>query len=125
MAQALNNANIGVTMRFEVNGTGSRILIEATDGKTGFTIDGSSSQQAVSNLTGINSGYDSTYAASKFTNGTSTPTGFGGSNPMGLRFGTGGAVTMASAIAQSSVAAGSSISFLGRMAWPAPGPPPP
>ncbi len=113
VAQALNNANIGVTMRFQVNGTGSSILIESTDGSTGFTIDGSSSQQAVSNLTGINSGYDGTYAASRFVNGTSTPTGFGGANPMGLRFGTGGAVTMASAINQSSVAAGTSLSFLG------------
>ncbi len=113
VAQALNNANIGVTMRFQVNGTGSSLILEATDGSTGFTIDGSSSQQAVSNLTGINSGYDGTYAASRFVNGTSTPTGFGGSNPMGLRFGTGGAVTTASAFANSSVAAGSSLTFLG------------
>ncbi|MCZ8184871.1 MAG: flagellin, partial [Beijerinckiaceae bacterium] len=114
VAQALNNANIGVTMRFEVNGTGSRILLEATDGKTGFTIDGSSSQQVVDDISaGLTSGYDSTYAASKFVNGTSTPTGFGGSNPMGLRFGTGGALSTASTFAGSSVAAGSSLSFLG------------
>jgi flagellin len=114
VAQALNNANIGVTMRFQVNGTGSTIIIEATDGKTGFTIDGASSQQVVDDLTaGLNSGYDGTYAASRFVNGTSSPTGFGGSRPMGLRFGTGGAVTTASTFAGSSVAAGSSITFLG------------
>jgi flagellin len=113
VAQALNNANIGVTMRFEVNGTGSRILLEATDGKTGFTLDGNSSQQVVDDLVGINSGYDATYAASKFANGTASPTGFGGSNPMGLRFGTGGALSTASTFAGSSVAAGSSLSFLG------------
>ncbi len=113
VAQALNNANIGVTMRFQVNGTGSSIIIESTDGSTGFTINGNSSQQVVGNLTGVNSGYDSTYAASKFVNGTSTPTGFGGTTPMGLRFGTGGAVTTASTFAQSSVAAGTSLSFLG------------
>ncbi|MCZ8167052.1 hypothetical protein, partial [Silanimonas sp.] len=113
VAQALNNANIGVTMRFEVNGTGSRVILEATDGKTGFTIDGASSQQVVDDLTAINSGYDGTYNASKFTNGTSMPTGFGGSRPMGLRFGTGGALSTASTFAGSSVAAGSSLSFLG------------
>ncbi len=113
VAQALNNANIGVTMRFQVNGTGSSIILESTDGSTGFTIDGRSSQQVVDDLTGINSGYDSTYAASKFANGTASPSGFGGSNPMGLRFGTGGAVTTASTFAQSSVAAGTSLSFLG------------
>ncbi|MCZ8181330.1 MAG: hypothetical protein O9322_00005, partial [Beijerinckiaceae bacterium] len=114
VAQALNNANIGVTMRFEVNGTGSRILLEATDGKTGFTIDGASSSAVVDDISaGLTSGYDSTYAASKFVNGTSTPTGFGGSNPMGLRFGTGGALSTASTFAGSSVAAGSSLSFLG------------
>jgi flagellin len=113
VAQALNNANIGVTMRFQVNGTGSTIVLEATDGSTGFTIDGGTSQQVIDDLTAINSGYDGTYAASKFTNGTSSPTGFGGSKPMGLRFGTGGAVTTASTFAASSVAAGSSLSFLG------------
>ncbi|MCZ8301310.1 MAG: hypothetical protein O9315_13745, partial [Beijerinckiaceae bacterium] len=114
VAQAQNNANIGVTMRFEVNGTGSRILLEATDGKTGFTIDGASSSAVVDDISaGLTSGYDSTYAASKFVNGTSTPTGFGGSNPMGLRFGTGGALSTASTFAGSSVAAGSSLSFLG------------
>ncbi len=114
VAQALNNANIGVTMRFQVNGTGSTLILEATDGSTGFTIDGSSSQQVITNMSaGMTSGYDSTYAASKFVNGTSTPTGFGGSNPMGLRFGTGGAVTTASTFAQSSVAAGTSLTFLG------------
>ncbi|MCZ8375295.1 MAG: flagellin, partial [Beijerinckiaceae bacterium] len=113
VAQALNNANIGVTMRFEVNGTGSRVILEATDGKTGFTLDGRSSQQVVDDLTAINSGYDGTYAASKFANGTASPTGFGGSNPMGLRFGTGGALSTASTFAGSSVAAGSSLSFLG------------
>ncbi|WP_166443584.1 flagellin [Rhabdaerophilum calidifontis] len=113
VAQALNNANIGVTMRFEVNGTGSRLVLESTDGKTGFTIDGSSSQQVVDDLTGINSGYDGTYAASRFVNGTSMPTGFGGSNPMGLRFGTGGMLRTASTFAGSSVAAGSSLTFLG------------
>jgi flagellin len=113
VAQALNNANIGVTMRFQVNGTGSQIILEATDGKTGFTIDGSSSQQVVDDLVGINSGYDGTFAASRFVNGTSTPTGFGGSNPAGLRFGTGGAVSTASTFAGSSVAAGSSLTFLG------------
>ncbi len=113
VAQALNNANIGVTMRFEVNGTGSRIVLEATDGKTGFTIDGRSSQQVVDDLTAINSGYDGTYSASKFANGTASPTGFGGTTPMGLRFGTGGAVTTASTFGQSSVAAGTSLTFLG------------
>jgi flagellin len=115
VAQALNNANIGVTLRFEVNGTGSRMIFESTDGKTGFTIDGSSSQQVVDDFSaGLTSGYDSTYAASKFVNGTSTPTGFGGSNPVGLRFGTGGAVSTASTFAGSSVAAGSSLTFLGN-----------
>lgn len=115
VAQALNNANIGVTMRFEVNGTGSRILLESTDGKTGFTIDGSTSQQVIDDMSaGLTSGYDSTYSASKFVNGTSMPTGFGGSNPMGLRFGTGGAVLTASTFAGSSVAAGSSLTFLGN-----------
>ncbi|PPD13562.1 MAG: hypothetical protein CTY25_14665, partial [Methylobacterium sp.] len=113
VAQALNNANIGVTMRFEVNGTGSRLVLESTDGKTGFTIDGRSSQQVVDDLTGISSGYDSTYVASKFANGTASPTGFGGSTPYGLRFGTGGAVSTASTFNASSVAAGTSLSFLG------------
>ena len=114
VAQALNNANIGVTMRFEVNGTGSRMILESTDGKTGFTIDGRSSQQVVDDFSaGLTSGYDSTYAASKFANGTVSPTGFGGSTPYGLRFGTGGALSTASTFAASSVAAGSSISFLG------------
>ncbi|MCZ8184870.1 MAG: flagellin [Beijerinckiaceae bacterium] len=114
VAQALNNANIGVTMRFQVNGTGSVVILEATDGKTGFTIDGASSQQVIDDMSaGLNSGYDGTYAASRFVNGTSAPTGFGGSNPMGLRFGTGGAVSTASTFAGSSVAAGSSLTFLG------------
>jgi flagellin len=113
VAQALNNANIGVTMRFEVNGTGSRVFLEATDGKTGFTIDGSSSQAVVDDLAGINSGYDGSYAASKFSPTGAAATGFGGSNPAGLRFGTGGQVQTASTFAGSSVAAGSSLSFLG------------
>lgn len=113
VAQALNNANIGVTMRFEVNGTGSRIYLEATDGKTGFTIDGASSQQVVDDLTGISSGYDGTYVAARFANGTASPSGFGGTNPYGLRFGTGGAVQTASTFGASSVAAGTSLSFLG------------
>jgi flagellin len=114
VAQALNNANIGVTMRFEVNGTGSRLVLESTDGKTGFTIDGTSNTVVVDDFsTGLNSGYDGTYAASRFNTATSAPTGFGGSVPYGLRFGTGGAVQMASAIPGSSVAAGSSITFLG------------
>ena len=65
VAQALNNANIGVTMRFQVNGTGSSIFIEATDGSTGFTIDGATSQQVIDDLAGINSGYDGAYATSR------------------------------------------------------------
>ncbi|MCZ8376779.1 MAG: flagellin, partial [Beijerinckiaceae bacterium] len=114
VAQALNNANIGVTMRFEVNGTGSRIILEATDGKTGFTIDGSSSQAVVDDISaGLTSGYDSTYAASKFSPTGAAATGFGGSVPYGLRFGTGGALSTASTFAGSSVAAGSSLTFLG------------
>ncbi len=113
VAQALNNANIGVTMRFEVNGTGSRIFLESTDGKTGFTIDGATSQQVIDDLTGINSGYDGAYAASRFINSTNLPTGIGGSTPYGLRFGTGGAVSTASTFAASSVAAGTSLTFLG------------
>lgn len=113
VAQALNNANIGVTMRFEVNGTGSRIFLESTDGKTGFTIDGATSQQVIDDLTGINSGYDGSYAASRFINSTNLPTGIGGSTPYGLRFGTGGAVSTASTFSASSVAAGTSLTFLG------------
>ena len=113
VAQALNNANIGVTIRFEAAGTASRLVLESTDKSTGFTINGNSSQQVVDDLTGINSGYDGTYAASKFINGTSSPSGFGGTNPYGLRFGTGGVVTTASTFAGSSVAAGSSLTFLG------------
>lgn len=115
VAQALNNANIGVTMRFETSGTGNRIVLESTDKVTGFTIDGSSSSQVVANIgTGLTSGYDGSYNASRFVNGTSTPTAIGGSNPYGLRFGTGGMVMTASAFAASSVAAGSSITFLGN-----------
>ena len=113
VAQALNNANIGVTIRFEAAGTASRLVLESTDKTTGFTINGNSSQQVVDDLTGINSGYDGTYNASKFANGTASPTGFGGSVPYGLRFGTGGVVTTASTFAGSSVAAGSSLTFLG------------
>ncbi|MCA3626073.1 MAG: hypothetical protein IOC49_02425 [Methylobacterium sp.] len=114
VAQALNNANIGVTMRFQVNGTGSQIFLEATDGSTGFTIDGATSQQVIDDLTGINSGYDGAYAASRFVNSTNVPTGFGGSTPMGLRFGTGGAISNAvTNFTSSSVAAGTSLTFLG------------
>ncbi|MFM8751379.1 flagellin [Rhabdaerophilum sp.] len=113
ISQALNNANIGVTMRFQVNGTGSQIFLESTDGKTGFTIDGATSQQVIDDLAGINSGYDGAYAASKFINSTNVPSGFGGSTPYGLRFGTGGAVSTASTFAASSVAAGTSLTFLG------------
>ncbi len=114
VAQALNNANIGVTMRFQVNGTGSSIFIEATDGSTGFTIDGATSQQVIDDLAGINSGYDGAYATSRFVNSTNVPTGFGGSTPMGLRFGTGGAISNAvTNFTSSSVAAGTSLTFLG------------
>jgi hypothetical protein len=33
-----------------VNGTGSVIVLEATDGKTGFTVDGASSQQVIDDM---------------------------------------------------------------------------
>ena len=111
VAQALNNANIGVTARFE-QGT-PRLIFEATDGNTGFTIDGATSQQVIDDLTGLTSGYDGAYAASRFINSTNVPTGFGGSTPYGLRFGTGGAVSTASTFSASSVAAGTSLTFLG------------
>ncbi|MCA3644721.1 MAG: hypothetical protein IOC54_02295 [Methylobacterium sp.] len=115
VAQALNNANIGVTMRFQVNGTGSQIFLEATDGNTGFTIDGATSQEVINDLsTGLNSGYDGGYAASRFSNGTTAPSGFGGSTPYGLRFGSGGAISNAvTNFTASSVAAGTSLTFLG------------
>lgn len=111
VAQALNNANIGVTARFE-QGT-PRLIFEATDGNTGFTIDGATSQDVINDLTGLTSGYDGAYAASRFSPGTASPTGFGGTNPYGMRFGTGGAVTTASTFSASSVAAGTSLTFLG------------
>jgi flagellin len=113
VAQALNNANIGVTMRFEANGTGSAVVLEATDKATGFTLDGGTSQAVASLLTGINSGYDGGYVASRFAPSTNTPAGFGGTVPYGLRFGTGGVVTTASTFAGSSVGAGTSLTFLG------------
>jgi flagellin-like hook-associated protein FlgL len=115
VAQALNNANIGVTMRFQVNGTGSQIFLEATDGSTGFTIDGATSQDVINDLTtGLTSGYDGGYAASRFSSGTTAPTGFGGSTPYGLRFGSGGAISNAvTNFTSSSVAAGTSLTFLG------------
>ncbi|MCA3664812.1 MAG: hypothetical protein INF06_13225, partial [Methylobacterium sp.] len=90
-----------------------RLIFEATDGNTGFTIDGATSQQVIDDLTGLTSGYDGAYAASRFINSTNVPTGFGGSTPYGLRFGTGGAVSTASTFSASSVAAGTSLTFLG------------
>lgn len=113
VAQALNAANIGVTMRFQANGTGSQMVLESSDNSTGFTIDNSSSQSVMNQLgTALQSAYDGTYNASHFVNGTSTPSGFGGTVPDGMHFGLGGRVTTATFTA-SSVAAGSSLSFLG------------
>ena len=116
VAQALNAANIGVTMRFQANGTGSSVVLESSDNSTGFTIDGLTSQAVMTQLSGMSSPYDGTNGAaanSRFVAGTSTPSGFGGSNPEGLRFGLGGIVNSASTFAGSSVPAGSSITFLG------------
>ncbi|MCA3623429.1 MAG: hypothetical protein IOC52_04535 [Methylobacterium sp.] len=111
---ALNNANIGVQIDFVPDGSsGSRIVIKSTDRTTGFTIDGASSREVVDDLTGISSGYDGAYNATRFAIGTTAPTGFGGSTPMGLRFGVGGAVNTASNFTASSVAAGTSLTFLG------------
>jgi len=116
VAQALNNANIGVPIHFEPASAGaSRIFLEATDGRTGFTIDGATSQDVINDLTtGLTSGYDGGYAASRFSSGTTAPTGFGGSTPYGLRFGSGGAISNAvTNFTSSSVAAGTSLTFLG------------
>ncbi len=115
VARALNDANIGVTLRFQpAGGVNTNIVLESTDGKTGFTVDGNSSSQVVDDLgASFSSAYDGPYNNSRFTNGTSMPTGFGGSNPMGLRFASGGMVQSASTFANSNVAAGSSITFQG------------
>ncbi|CAN1545685.1 FlgL Flagellin and related hook-associated proteins [Rhabdaerophilaceae bacterium] len=117
VANALNAANIGVQAKFVPNGANTsgvqsyNIVFESTDGKSGFSIDGSSARNVVDDLGGINSGYDSTYAIAKFANGTAIPSGWSTTTPYGLRFGTGGQVTQASSIASAS--ANSSISFVG------------
>jgi flagellin len=112
VANALNSANIGVTMRFEVQGTANRLILESTDKTTGFSIDGSSSAQVVDDLAGMSSPYNGTFASSNFVNGTSVPTAVSGS-PYGMRFGTGGNIATASTLNASSVAANSSITFTG------------
>uniref|UniRef100_UPI0024E02F64 flagellin n=1 Tax=Rhabdaerophilum sp. SD176 TaxID=2983548 RepID=UPI0024E02F64 len=107
VAQALNASNIGVQIRFEPNGTGSRLVLESSDRSTGFSIDGRSSAQVVDDLVGINSSYDSTYHSSKFANGSASPTGFAATSPNGMRFGAGGFIqapsSMPSASANSSI----------------------
>ncbi|MCA3598700.1 MAG: hypothetical protein IOC64_11350 [Methylobacterium sp.] len=114
VANALNNANIGVTMRFQPAGTGHTLFIESTDGTTGFTIDGATSQNVIDDLAaGLTSGYDGSFNVSRFSLGTTAPSGFGGNTPMGMRFGLGGALNTASTFSASSVAAGSSLTFLG------------
>ncbi|MCA0399621.1 MAG: hypothetical protein LCH38_02265 [Proteobacteria bacterium] len=114
VANALNSANIGVEIKFDTsNAAAPRLILRSTDGKTGFSIDGSSSQQVVDDLTGINSGYDGTYVASKFANGSVMPTGFAATTPNGMKFGTGGAVTTASSLPGTGASANSSISFVG------------
>ncbi|MCU0817716.1 MAG: hypothetical protein MUF11_00220 [Beijerinckiaceae bacterium] len=111
VAQALNAANIGVQIRFEPNGTGSRLVLESTDRSTGFKIDGASSAQVVDDLVGINSSYDGTYASSKFANGSAMPTGFAATTPYGMAFGAGGFIQAPSSMPSAS--ANSSISFVG------------
>ncbi len=69
VAASLNAAEIGVRARFETGADGSRLVLESTNGKTGFRINGTSSQQVVDDLVGITSPYDGGYAAAKFTDG--------------------------------------------------------
>jgi flagellin len=111
VAQALNAANIGVQIRFEPNGTGSRLVLESTDRSTGFKIDGATSQEVVDDLTGLTSSYDGSYAASKFAAGSAMPTGFNATTPYGMAFGAGGFIQAPSSMPSAS--ANSSISFVG------------
>ena len=115
IANALNAANIGVEMIFETgfnsSPTASRVVLRSIDGKTGFSIDGSSTQALVDDLVGINSAYDGAYNSSRFASGATVPT-YSASQPQGMRFGTGGAVTTASSV-PNAITANSSISFVG------------
>jgi flagellin len=114
IASALAAANIGVELNFTTAGTQNRMEIRSVDGKTGFRIDGSSSQEVVDDLTGLDSGYDGSYAASKFVAGSAAQPTYNSTTPYGLRFGTGGAVrTIGTSGVPNAIASGSSISFIG------------
>lgn len=115
IANALSAANIGVELNFDTSvPSAPRMEIRSIDGKTGFRIDGNSSQQVVDDLTGLTSGYDGSYQASMFVNGASSQPTYSSSAPYGMRFGTGGVVmTQAGTGVPNAIASLSSISFVG------------
>lgn len=86
---------------------GPRLVLESTDGKTGFRIDGSSSWAVVDDLVGLVSPYDGPLAAAQFTDGAP----LGGRLPGGLTFGNGG--SLLSETVGDTIAAGSSLRFTG------------
>ncbi|MGL5448611.1 MAG: hypothetical protein ACRDBL_14985 [Rhabdaerophilum sp.] len=108
----LNAAEIGVKGRIDrSNPAEPRLVLESADGKTGFRINGSSSQQVVDDLVGITSSYDGEYAAAKFVDGAAMPRLVNGRGPSGLTFGAGG--SLLSTGTDSVIAAGSSLRFSG------------
>ncbi len=111
VANALSAANIGVELKFDT--ATSTMTLRSQNGKTGFKIDGSSSQEVVDDLVGLTSPYQGAYAASAFVAGSASSPTHSAAKAYGLSFGAGGAVRSIGAVANSGVSSGSSISFLG------------
>lgn len=116
IVEALNSADMGVRARFDVSADeGSRLVIESSDGHTGFRINGASSRQVVDDLVGITSPYDGGYAASRFSDGAETSRVIGGAGPLGLSFGAGASLI---GMSGGTIAAGTSLRFVGADGTP-------
>lgn len=117
VVEQLNVAEIGLQARFDRSSAdGARLVIESTNGRTGFRINGTSSRQVVDDLVGITSPYDGGYNAAKFTDGAGAGTSLGGRGPQGLIFGNGG--SLVSAGQDGVIAAGSTLRFSGSDGLP-------
>lgn len=113
---ALNSADMGVRARFDTSSSeGARLVIESSDGHTGFRINGASSRQIVDDLVGITSPYDGGYAASRFSDGAATSGVIGGAGPLGLSFGAGGSLA---GVSGGTIAAGTTLRFVGADGTP-------
>lgn len=107
----LNAAEIGVRARFDRSDGEPRLVLESTNGRTGFRINGATSRQVIDDLIGFVSPYDGAYNAAKFSDGAEASQVVGGLGPQGMTFGSGGSVVTGGQ--ETTIAQGSLIRFIG------------